>query len=498
MAVGGVRPDEATGRAERARAIALFRYQLIREAADPAHSTRQRGRMVRELASRTHLDPAGRPVRVSRETLDRWIRAWRTGGFDALVPHPRQSSRRLPAEVLELAVALKKENPDRTATQVRRILRAQLGWAPGERTLQRRFADLAATDPTALGGAPRPVFGRFEADRPNELWTGDALHGPRIGGRKTYLFAFLDDHSRAIVGHRFGFAEDTVRLAAALRPALACRGVPEGIYVDNGSAFVDAWLLRACAKLGIRLVHSTPGRPQGRGKIERFFRTVREQFLVEITGQNTGENTAAETSTDTSAGGARHEVGELGELNRLFTAWVEQVYHRRPHSETDTPPLARWSAGGPFPLPTPEALAEAFLWAEQRTVTATALVSLQANTYQVDPALAGRRVELVFDPFDLTRIEVRHGGIPVGAALPHRITRHAHVKARPETPPEPPAATGINYALLLEGAHHAELAQRVNYAALTSTTPPNTPGGELPGQLDLLSDGVISDGEVAS
>ena len=117
------------------------------------------------------------------------------------------------------------------------------------------------------------------------MWTGDALHGPTIGGRKTYLFAFLDDHSRAIVGHRFGFAEDTVRLAAALRPALGSRGVPDGIYVDNGSAFVDAWLLRACAKLGIRLIHSTPGRPQGRGKIERFFRTVREQFLVEITGE---------------------------------------------------------------------------------------------------------------------------------------------------------------------------------------------------------------------
>jgi putative transposase len=251
VSVGGVRPDEASGRAERARAVALFRYQLIREAADPAHSTRQRGRMVRELTARTHLDPAGRPVRVSRETLDRWIRAWRRGGFDALVPHPRQSSRRLPAEVLDLAVALKKENPDRTATQVRRILRAQLGWAPGERTLQRRFADLASVDPTALGATAAPVFGRFEAQRPNELWTGDALHGPRIGGRKTYLFAFIDDHSRAIVGHRFGFAEDTVRLAAALRPALGSRGVPEGIYVDYADSVVMPIPVRTGCSAGV-------------------------------------------------------------------------------------------------------------------------------------------------------------------------------------------------------------------------------------------------------
>jgi putative transposase len=100
---------------------------------------------------------------------------------------------------------------------------------------------------TRPDGSPPPVFGRFEAARPNEIWTGDALHGPVIGGRKTYLFAFIDDHSRLITGHRFGHAEDTVRLAAALRPALASHGVPERIYVDNGSAFV-----RRVAAAGLR------------------------------------------------------------------------------------------------------------------------------------------------------------------------------------------------------------------------------------------------------
>ena len=474
-----VRDDEVAARTERARAIGLFRYQLIREAADPRLSTKARGRLVRGLAAREHLDPAGRRRRISRDTLDRWIRAWRRGGFDALVPDPRQSAPRLPVEVIEMAVSLKRENPARTAAQVRRILRAQMGWSPGERTLQRHFAE----DPQIAA-----VLGRFEADRPNELWTGDALHGPSIGGRKTYLFAFLDDHSRAIVGHRFGFAEDTVRLAAALRPALGSRGVPDAVYVDNGSAFVDAWLLRACAKLGIRLVHSTPGRPQGRGKIERFFRTVREQFLVETTG-------------DPEHDPHRHALADLDELNRLFTAWVETVYHRREHSETGAPPLARWHAGGPFPLPAPAALAEAFLWEAHRTVTKTALVSLQGNTYQVDPLLVGRRVELVFDPFDLTTVAVRVRGIPAGTAIPHRIGRHSHVKARPETPPDPPAATGIDYARLIADAHHAELAEGVNYAALTGAH------GELPGQLDLLADPDDTDpddtadqthGEVAS
>jgi putative transposase len=296
------------------------------------------------------------------------------------------------------------------------------------------------------------------------------LHGPRISGRKTYLFAFLDDHSRAIVGSRFGFAEDTVRLAAALRPALASRGVPEAIYVDNGSAFVDAWLLRACAQLGIKLTHSAPGRPQGRGKIERFFRTVRDQFLVEITGEPGDQG--------------RHQVADLLELNRLFTAWVETAYHRTVHSETGQPPLARWQTGAPFVLPAPAALAEAFLWEERRMVTKTATVSLHGNTYQVDPTLVGRKVELVFDPFDLTTPEVRLDGVPRGIAVPHHVGRHAHPKARPENPPSAPLTpTGINYARLLDQSHQAELAQRVNYAALAD----QPTHGEIPGQLDLLT-----------
>ncbi|MFG2878724.1 DDE-type integrase/transposase/recombinase [Streptomyces sp. NPDC048337] len=166
----------------------------------------------------------------------------------------------------------------RTAAQIQRILRTTQGWSPTDQTLQRHFADAGLTG----DGGDKSVFGRFEAARGNEPWTGDALHGPKIGGRKTYLFAFIDDHSRAIVGQRFGFAEDTVLLAAALGPALSARGVPESIYVDKGSAFVDSRPLRAGASLAVRLTHSKPGRPQGRGKIERFFRTVRDQFLVEL------------------------------------------------------------------------------------------------------------------------------------------------------------------------------------------------------------------------
>ena len=450
--------DRAGGgdpRAERTREVGLFRYALIREAADPALSTKARGRLVRELAAREHTGPAGERIRVSRVTLDRWILAWRRGGFDALVPSTRNCDPRTAAAVLDLAAALKREVPARTAAQVAAILAAHSGpgtSVPSTRTLQRHFARLELnTRPDGLG--PR-AFGRFEAAAANDRWTGDALHGPVVAGRKTFLFAFVDDHSRALVGYRWGHSEDTVRLEAALRAGLAARGIPKVVYLDNGSAMVSSQLLRALAVLGIRLTHSKPGEPAGRGKIERLFRTVREQFLVELT-----------------APGALDAVTDLTRLNELFAAWVETVYHQRVHSETQQKPLERFLTAGPPALPTPQLLREAFLWSHQRMVTKTATLSLHGNTYEVDAALIGRKVEVVFDPFDLTTLEVRYQGRPMGTAVPRRIGRHVHPHARPDLPPPPAAPTGIDYLGLVAEHYRAGLAVRINYTDLPATGP---------------------------
>jgi putative transposase len=392
-------------------------------------------------------------VRVSRATLDRWIRDYRAGGFAALVPAPRRAVPVTPADVVELAVALKKEAPDRTAAQVAVVLAAHGGIAPSARTLQRHFAAAGLTR-SRPDGAPLAVFGRFEAERPNVRWVGDALHGPQVAGRKAILIAFLDDHSRAVVAARWGYAENAVALRETLKIGLASRGRPAQCYVDNGAMFVDAGLRRACAVLGIRLTHSQPGRPAGRGKIERFFKTVRDQFLVEIS-DDPDHPSAAGTS-----------VGSLAELNGLFTAWVEQVYHQRVHTETDMTPLARFLAAG-RPVPTPaDLLAEAFRWSEWRTVTKTATLSLHGNHYEVDAALAGAKVELVFDPFDLSDIDVHHHGRRVGKAVPFRIGKHVHPKAHADPPP-PQAPTGIDYLRLIEDRHTRALGERLQYAQLS-------------------------------
>jgi putative transposase len=212
--------------------------------------------------------------------------------------------------------------------------------------------------------------------------------------------------------------------------------------------------------LGIRLIHASPRAAATKGKIERFFRTVRGQFLVELEAKPAGDLTA---------------------LNRLFSAWVEVVYHPRVHSETKTTPLERLHAGDPVSLPTPGMLREAFLWMERRTVTKTATVSLFGNHYEVDAALVGRRCELVFDPFDLTRIEVRFDGRPIGTAIPLTVTRRTHPQARAEAS-EPVLPTGIDYLELLAGQRetdqnnaHRNGRPAIDFAAIAEQ---DEPGGD--------------------
>jgi putative transposase len=437
---------------DKAQEIGLFRWQIVGEATDMSLSARERGRLVRALAEREHLAPDGSRVRVTRTTLDRWIRHYRQGGFDALIPAPRRSANSTPERVLELAVALRREQPARTAAQIHRIILEAEGTAPSARTIQRH---LVAAGLPWRGSLVARALGRFEAESPNELWTGDALHGPLIGGHRVFLFCFIDDHSRLLTGYRWAERENVLNASRALRAGIAARGLPKAVYVDNGSPFVSGQLLRACAVLGIRLIHSTPGRPEGRGKIERVFRTVREQLLVELEDR---------------------PPANLEELNRIFQSWAEQVYHRRVHSETAQTPLERFLAEGPPALPSEAMLAGAFRWSERRTVSKTGTVGMHGNTYEVDPELSGRQVDLVFDPLELVEVAVHIDGRHAGLAVPLQIKRHVHPRAQ-AAPVTPGVPTGIDYLGLVQKRHEEALEQRIDYRNLTNAAS-DAPAGD--------------------
>jgi putative transposase len=245
----------------------------------------------------------------------------------------------------------------------------------------------------------------------------------------------VDDFSRLLVHARWLPDQNTRAGQEVLRAAIQRRGLPEQLYVDNGAPYANAALERSCAVLGIRLVHSRPYRPQGRGKQERLLRYIRERFLLEAEAQG---------------------IASFQELNDRFLAWAEQVCNTRLHAETGQTPIERFTSQGSLRAVEPSLLREAFRWSLMRRVTRTASVSLAGNRYAVDPALVERRVELRFDPEDLTRLDVYWEGHPAGQAIPFILGRHVHRQVPQAQPPNQTPSTGVDYLGLVLAAHDAE------------------------------------------
>jgi putative transposase len=254
---------------DRRREIALYRYALIRDCADAALSKAERGALVRAVVAGEHVGPDGRLVSVCRTRVDDWIRAWRRGGFAALLPKAGMVDPRTAREILELAEALKRELPERTAVQVHQImLAAGRPGVPTLRTVQRHFERVGLN--TRPDGSPPRAFGRFQAAAHSYRSDPRKQQKVLLSGRRAVLLAFIDDYSRALVGWRWGTGEHVLGLEGALRSGLLARGVPQAILVDRGSAFVSSQLLRACAVLGIRLIHAAPRAATTKGRSNAF------------------------------------------------------------------------------------------------------------------------------------------------------------------------------------------------------------------------------------
>ena len=421
-------------------AIALHRWGVIAEAANERLTPKERGRVVRTIAARTHAHPDRSERRYSRNTIDRWIRDWRQGGLEALRPCPRADTGavRSHPELFAEAAALRLELPTRSAAQIATILYHRHGITVAERTVREQLRR-RGLHRGALLAEPK-VFGRYEAERPNERWITDVLVGPFVpfpkgeGSVRARLFLIVDDHSRLLVDGAFFAHENARACQELLRRAITRRGLPAVLYADNGAPFANAWLTRTCGVLGIRLVHSKPYSPEGRGKQERLNRYIREAFLSEACHKG---------------------IESLEELNDLFAAWTEQVCNRRVHAETGETPIARFENTGPHRGADPDRLREAFRWSVTRKVTRTATVPLEANSYSVDPSLVGRRVELRYDPEDLSRIDVYFDGACAGVAVPFRIGRHTH-PAVPQARRPDPEVTGIDYLGMVLKAHEEQ------------------------------------------
>lgn len=373
------------------QALALFRYGLIAEFTRlPAGSPGLYARL-REKANADYLIPGTTRTRVAPETLRHWLKDYRRGGFDALLPKGRADrgcSRALPQAVADALLSLKDEQPALSIPQLIRALR-DAGIAPASvalahstvhRLLSR--AGLMHQAPAAASSKDRRAFAFAHA---GECWMSDVMHGPSIsvpgrGRRKTYLIAFIDDATRLVPYCAFALAENTQAFLLVFKQALLRRGIPQRLYVDNGANYRSQHLALVCAKLGVALIHARPYQPAGKGKIERWFRTCRAHLLRRLAAQDTAS---------------------LDALNRRLWAWVEGEYHRTPHRGlAEQCPLDRWaSAAGNVRLPGPQLDLDAlFLFEAKRRVQRDRTVSLHGTLFEVDPLLVGETVTLRYDP----------------------------------------------------------------------------------------------------
>lgn len=388
---------------ERRREIALFRYGLI---ADLVHlEPHHRGlyALLEEKAKRDYTIPGSLRRRVAPETMRGWLRDYRRGGFDALAPRVRAdqgSSRSIPPSTIDLLCHLKEDAPELSIPMLIKKARAEyasvvtdevvLPESTVHRVLARRgLMRKKREEPTSKDRR------RFQHESAGDLWMSDVMYGPKIRDaarmRQTFLIGFIDDATRIVPHAAFTFSKGTVAYLAVLEQAVRRRGIPKRLYVDNGAAFRSKQLSIVCAKLGIALIHAQPYKPQGKGKMERWFRTTRMQLLPLLRPEH---------------------LVSLEAMNRALAAWIEGEYHHAPHrglgDETPSEKWARTSEGVRMPAAD---LGDHFLAEQKRVVQKDRTVTLDGVAFEVDAALVGERVTLRFDAGrkpDKRAVEVWH------------------------------------------------------------------------------------------
>ncbi len=418
--------------------IALFRYGLIAPLVIEVLPRGELCRRAREIASRQYDIPYSKRNSVCVDTLLHWAVRYRQGGFDALIPQARQDrgqSRVITPKLAELIERLKRENPHRTGTTLLRELALSSGQNAPEissSTLYRFLKQRGLTERQLLAPAPHK---KFEAEYSNQIWQSDMLFGPyvqRPGGGKmqAFLHAILDDASRLIPHAQFYPSQGLDAALDCLRQAIAARGVPIRLYIDNAKIYRSPQLARIAASIGILIVHTPPYQPEGRGKIERFFRRVREQFLANLD---------------------RKHTLLLEDLNTRFCAWIDNAYHCSEHSALGTTPLLRWQRDIEHVrlLPPTTDLRRLFFFRFDRLVRKDCTFLLQNRFFEAPPHLAGHTIEVRLDPLDATQVEIYFQGQPQGSARLVDPVVNAQLPSSKPKQSAKPEPTGINYVELL-------------------------------------------------
>ncbi len=386
---------------DKKKEVGCFRFGVIADMVNGSNlEPGELDRLIKEKCGRKWQIPYSGRTRISRSTILRWMRLYKmsNGKLESLYPKTRSDKgqcRKMDEETIRSLISLRKELPKATVKGLILKMNKRGVVSPGiqlnESGVYRFLKKNDLMNPDAPGPCDRR---RFEAELPNDLWQSDVMHGPRImvAGklRKTYLIAIIDDHSRLITHGGFYLSEGIVSWLEALEKALLKRGLPRKLYVDNGAAYRSKHFEQICASLGIALIHARPYKPQGKGKIERFFRTVRGDFIPSYSGKS------------------------LEKLNAGFDDWIDTIYHERKHGGTKQPPFARFAGKMECVRTAPDNLKDHFRKIARRRVAKDRTITLNGNVYEVPVLLIGEHVEVLHHDHEPERVEITHKGDTYG------------------------------------------------------------------------------------
>lgn len=398
-------------------AQALRRLSLVQHVLELVHQHWPLSAALEQVAGAHPLpcEGDGPPAFVAQRTLEDWYYAFKKGGFDALKPKPRSDRgkpRRLSPDQQQWILERVRSFP---GVPVKLLYRQ---WKQSDSTLPAISAIYRWLEQNELDAHGRRYLLRqnipgptkaFEAPGVNDLWMVDFSPGPFLALAPktvaTHLCLIIDDHSRLIPYAAYGLAADTQALLACLRQAVRRRGLPRKLYADNGGPFVNDHLRIVCANLGIRLLHSKPGRPWSRGKVERMFRTVQQDFEAGLRLPGQG-------------------AGSLDELNGKLATWLQEVYHPRRHEGIGESPQERFARFLPLVRTVDPHLDldRLFYTRLERVVRKDGTVRIDNELFEVNLALRGLRVHLELDPWILDPVWVRYKGQDFGQA--RRVDRH--------------------------------------------------------------------------
>ena len=403
--------------------MAYFRYMVI----SPLLSDDGRLRKVRiqELADRCWTLPCGRIRQFSYKTIAEWFYNYTKHGFESLVTSPRSDRgehRRIPDEVCEAIDILIKRYSKMKNCNIIRLLEQKglLEDGPSQSSLYRYLKRIRPS--LAQPASERRAF---EAPHAGDLYQTDIMYGPKMSllcqdGRyrrqDTYLVAIIDDYSRLICHAEFFFKQDIMAYIHTLEQAIRKYGIPNRIYCDNGQVFLSPQIKRIGAQIGTRIVHTKVRDAAAKGKIERWFLTVRNRFLNGILPEN--------------------KVKTLEDLNELFALFVAEYNSQRVHSSIDSTPLQRWLQSPQIPRLLKEDIhsADLFMLEIERKVKKDGTFSVDKILFETNYAYVGKKVRIRYNSQDISKVYVYSDKEFLGVSFPLNRQGNNHVPRQQEKP----------------------------------------------------------------